>query len=64
MNSIENRWLVRLLVVILVLNVRQYDLSPIEFQLQYKLLRELTNDVVEKQNSILQPCGDVVLMAN
>jgi hypothetical protein len=48
----------------LVLNVRQYDLSPIEFQLQYKLLRELTNDVVEKQNSILQPCGDVVLMAN
>jgi hypothetical protein len=34
------------------------------FRLQYKLLRELTVNIMVKQNSTLQLYGDVVLMAN
>jgi hypothetical protein len=47
----------------LVLNMRQHVLPPKLFRLRYKLLRELSVDDVEKQNSTLQPYGDVVLMA-
>jgi hypothetical protein len=63
MMAIECYWLVHQLDATLVLNTRQNVLPPILFRLQYKLLRELPIDDVEKQNSTLQLYGNVVLMA-
>jgi hypothetical protein len=63
MMAIEHHWLIHQLDAILVLNVRQHVLPPILFRLLYKLLRELPIDDMEKQNSTLQPYGNVVLMA-
>ncbi len=64
MTAIERHWLVFQLVVLLVEDMRELVLPLILFQLQQQLLRELLVNIVEKQNSILQPYGDVMLMAN
>jgi hypothetical protein len=48
MTAIERHWLVHQLDATLVLNMRQHILPPILFQLQYKLLRELPINDVEK----------------
>jgi hypothetical protein len=64
MTVIERHWLVCQLVFPLVKDMRELFLPLILFQLQQQLLRELPVNIVEKQNSILQPYGDVMLMAN
>ena len=64
MTAIERHWLVFQLVVLLVEDMRELVLPLILFQLQQQLLRELPINIVEKQNSILQPYGNVMLMAN
>jgi hypothetical protein len=63
MTAIKHHWLVHQLDATFVLNVKQHILPPILFRPIYKLLRELAVDDVERQNSTLQPYGDVILMA-